>query len=83
MKDNMTDLQMIQSPLDWPSYPFLPIKRYHNHNIETAVLWTGSLLKATAANIWDLPKTKEEFIALPGITYQSVESMLADKWIVD
>lgn len=81
----MTDKEMIENPLNWPRYPFLPVKRYRKPGelADCRVIWVGARTRLVEANLFALPKTKEDFLALPYTEYANIEAVLADGWVVD
>lgn len=80
------DRAMMRNPDNWPVWPYLPLKRgdYSLENRNLGILWVGTNgLTVHFCYLFDLPKTAEEFKALPSQTYESVDEILADGWIVD
>lgn len=81
----MTDIEMIKDPTRWPSYPFLPVKKLNG----TPTVYDFGLVHAarptivTEANLFRLPATYEQYKALGGKQYESIEALVADGWIVD
>lgn len=78
-------LKMIKTPDEWPAWPYLPIKRRDPNGgwPDCRLLWIGAPNRVVEANLFALPKTKEEFLALPYTQYDSPEAIVADGWIVD
>src|SRR5437016_1239090 len=56
------DLQMIQSPGLWPKWPFLPVKRWINNDMETGIILAcqGQSSTVFILNLFRLP-TKGTF----------------------
>lgn len=80
----MKDLQMIENPDNWPAWPYLPMKRYvEGKGLQTRLLWLGRPNTLFEANLFHLPKTKEEFLLLPHQEYSSPEEILQEGWVVD
>lgn len=74
-KEPMTDLQFMQSPLVWPRWPVLPLKRHRDHNLECAFLYAEGTPKVYLGDIHaEVNKTKE---------YKTFEEIIADGWRVD
>ena len=87
------DLLFFATPRLWPQHPFLPIVRrpVEGDDCECGVLYDAVSasglygLSATVflTNIFTLPPTEAEFLALPQCVYDTVEEMAADGWTVD
>ncbi len=81
---------MIENPLHWCRYPFLPIRR-DVANSEDGFPYECALLMATSTpwsiaivcNLFMMPKTMHELLAMKKYRYASTESLLADGWRVD
>ncbi len=79
-------LAMVKDQDRWPCWPYLPVKR-RDKNMESknlGILWigTGGLI-VHHTYLFGMPKTIEEFKAMPKTEYQTHEAMLADGWEVD
>ncbi len=79
------DLLYFTCPDLWPLRPFLPVKRYPvDRSPEYGVLYdavhaSGTYgLSATVflTNLYGLPQTEAEFLALPHQTYDSAEGVI-------
>lgn len=90
--DYFKHIDFVNHPEKWPKPPFLPmLKRvFHPDGVEAVserlhgVIYRDySLTTVKDVNLFMLPPTKEEFAALEGWTYASVEEMVADGWEVD
>lgn len=79
------DKKMISNPLDWPSWPFLPIKRWQENasQLETALIYVKDPLRVVTGNLFHLPKDYEKFRELPAVEYDTIDAILADGWVVD
>jgi hypothetical protein len=91
-KQTDRDTVMMSSPLKWPRWPYLPIKKWVNYTWETALLWAGDWKSDTElrakvgvyrAYLFALPSTLEEFKATRKEEYNSIAELQADGWIVD
>lgn len=81
------DIQHIRQEDSWSNWPVLPVKR-HNRNQphglpDCGVLYAGRGVVVFMANMWALPKTEAEFLALKTYRYESAEAMVDDGWLVD
>lgn len=78
---------MMQDQSRWPRWFFLPVKRWVGHDLQCGVLHRqhpGPVRpQVVRANIFNLPQTREEFLALPKHDYGSFDSLLDDGWEVD
>ena len=82
---------MFASPKRWPCYPFLPVKRRTDNGDQLGLLYDAIGVsrtygyKATVflANLFGLPKTEDELLALPKCVYDIFEELVDDGWIVD
>jgi len=85
---------LVADPTSWSKWPYLPVKRgdYFNDPNSMGVLYNP--IKKTLpveavrpvviiCNLFMLPKTYKEFLELPRFSYNSVETMMEDGWIVD
>ncbi len=86
MTGDPRDKAMMQDCLQWPAWPYLPVKRKNNslEDRNLGVLWVGSSgLTVHHVYMFDLPPTAEEFKKMPSTVYKDLDSLLADGWIVD
>jgi hypothetical protein len=81
------DARFIRRTLDWPAYPFLPMRRKQEKvRPDTGVLVDSKGNTVYLINMFGL---KEHFDSGKSLTdiqkieYQSVEELLADGWMVD
>lgn len=79
------DVDMINNSFDWPCFPYLPMKRYTKDGSwpECGLIWSGAPLRVVNANMFHLPPTAEDFMALPHKEYADAAAMVADGWMVD
>jgi hypothetical protein len=79
------DRGMILHPNLWPKWPYLPVKRRLEGGSfpETGVIWIGTKFNIYFVNLFDMPKSAEEFKATNHIPYNNVDELIADGWIVD
>lgn len=87
------DLLYFATPRLWPQHPFLPIVRRFvgSDDCDCGVLYDAHSvsglygLSATVflTNLFQIPPTEAEFLALPKCVYDTVEEMAADGWTVD
>lgn len=92
LKVRKRNLIMMADPRSWPTWPVLPLVRRHADGTEEqgalydAVGRCGRYgLSATVffCNIFLLPGTLDEFLALPHETYDTPEEVYAAGWRVD
>ena len=83
--EEQRDIQMIKRPDEWPQWPFLPIKKYADGGgwPKMAIIQASDPCTIIEANLFNLPKAEGDFKALPRKTYQSVEDVVTDGWVVD
>lgn len=82
----MRDIDMIKNVADWPAWPYLPIKRpakVWGQWPECRTICAEEPLTVIEVGMYGLPKTREEFDALPRQKYESAEAIVADGWVVD
>jgi hypothetical protein len=89
--DRGRHLLFLATPALWPSWPFLPLVRRRPGGAEEL----GLLFDAAAAGVPDrryavrhanlflLPATLAEFLALPAEIYDSAEAVFAARWRID
>lgn len=71
---------MMLVPLRWPSWPWLPLKRYvRDHGApEVAMMYAGDTTPNCKVRLWTgYPR------ASVTKTYDNVDALLADGWVVD
>lgn len=75
----------------WPVWPFLPVIRRTNGLDELGVLFdalhacgqTGFSATVFLTNLFTLPPTRDQFLALPREVFDTVDEVLAAGWRVD
>jgi hypothetical protein len=86
------DLTVMTTPGLWPAWPMLPlVRRYPNGRLDCGLLYdtrgaprlTGLAATVFLANLFLLPRTLDEFLALPRETYDNFEEVVAAGWRVD
>jgi hypothetical protein len=80
----------LSTPALWSCWPFLPVVRRGKERAEFGVLVDSRSLGLTGlsatvffANIFQLPDTLTEFLALPHETFDSVDEVAAAGWCID
>ena len=84
-------LLVVATPALWPAWPFLPVVRrtagHEEHGLLFDAMGTASKAgySATvfACNLFLLPPTFEEFLALPKEVYDQAEELIDAGWRVD
>ncbi len=84
-------LLVVATPALWPAWPFLPVIRRTAGREELGLLFdamgtsskTGYSATVWFANLFLLPPTFEEFLALPKEVYDIVEELINAGWRVD
>jgi hypothetical protein len=78
-------LAFLANPARWPAYPFLPLLKgdFGEGTDEVGVLYADGKPVIYRTNLFTLPKTVEEFRALPQSCYGSFADILADGWRID
>lgn len=79
------DAGFIDRPLDWPQYPYLPVKKpaKDGFGYDFGVIFLKHRYTVFEAYLFSLPQTEEGFNALPKHEYKSAAEIVADGWIVD
>ncbi len=86
------DLLYFGQPDLWPLRPFLPVMRYPVEGPrEYGVLYDAVHASGTYGysstvwftNLFDLPATEAEFLALPHHCYDNPEELASDGWVID
>lgn len=76
---------MILDPYKWP-HMSLPLKRFRNGHMETALLWAG-MNRLSEDEPLQIKANTTLFGNLPGgpdfIDYDNVDALLDDGWVVD
>jgi hypothetical protein len=79
----ISDKGFILDPNQWPSWPFLPLKRSTDHWPETGFMMEGKFT-IYVLNMFSLSSMNEvEFANCKKYEYPNVDALLADRWIVD
>jgi hypothetical protein len=84
-------LLLVSTPMLWPAWPFLPVIRRTAGREELGLLFdamgtaskTGYSATVFFANLYLLPPTFEEFLALPKEVYDAAEELIGNGWRVD
>jgi len=76
------DIQMMSSPLDWPRWPRLPMKRRtDNGQIEVGVMLA---MEGQLSTVWLVTMfSKIDPETTPKIEYTDYDAVADDGWIVD
>jgi hypothetical protein len=86
------NLLFLRHPRLWPLWPFLPlVRRRPGADEEHGVLYdalhargqTGYSATVFVTNLFCLPPSVEQFLALPHETYDTAEEVYAAGWRVD
>lgn len=83
------DLSFVKDPDQWPSWPLCPLIKRKDGTTTVGVLVSDEETvthgKPTVylCNMWDFPKTAEEWSKVPSVKYESFAEMLQDGWQVD
>jgi hypothetical protein len=84
-------LLYLREPRLWPRWPFLPVVRDSDSGRACGLLYdfphTSGRLGYSATviltNLFALPRTEEEFLALPKEVYDTAEEVYGAGWRVD
>ncbi len=83
-------LMMLRDQDRWGMWPYLPLKRPGIGMPECVLVWAYTTdpeekhpIPIYKAYLYQLPKTKEEFLATKLKEYASFEALVADGWVVD
>ena len=85
-------LRFLHEPRLWPTWPYLPlVRRRPGAEPEFGVLYdalhaagrTGLSATVFLCNVFLLPPTEDEFLALPRETYDTAEEVVDTGWSVD
>jgi hypothetical protein len=91
-KATARDLFFFQNPQLWQTWPFLPVVRRHASGaMDYGVLYdalhatghTGYSSTVLLTNLFLLPETEAELLALPKETFDTAEEMAEAGWRVD
>ena len=79
--DKMSELQMMQSPDEWPNWPVLPVKR----SGQIGCMFEGKNNQARPTvfliNMWQLVHSNIDDVER--VEYGSLEEVVSDGWVVD
>ena len=84
-------LRFATTPALWPAWPFLPVVRHARGVIDLGLMFdargacglTGYSATVFLTNVFALPPTLDQFLALPKEVFDSGEELLANGWRVD
>ncbi|MCE9564283.1 MAG: hypothetical protein K8U57_19745 [Planctomycetes bacterium] len=83
-------LLFLGTPPLWSAWPFLPVVRRNKGHEELGVVFdsksaglTGYSAAVFLTNLFLLPRTLPEFLALPREVFDSIEELMAAGWQVD
>jgi hypothetical protein len=84
-------LLFVTTPALWPAWPFLPVVRHARGVTDLGLVFdargacglTGYSATVFACNLFALPPTLDQFLALPKEVFDGGEELLADGWRVD
>ena len=91
-KIRVRNLLFLTTPDLWPLWPFLPlVRRRPEREDELGLIYdvfhvtgrTGRSATVYIANLFQIPSTEREFLALPNEVYDSAEEIFAGGWRVD
>ena len=86
------DLVFMSTPSLWEQWPILPVvRRRADGEMDTGLMYdtrgatrlAGLAATVFLGNIFMLPRTLDEFLALPRETYDTFEEVVAAGWRVD
>lgn len=86
------DLLYFITPELWPLHPFLALVRYRpDGEMDCGILYdvrdkpqlAEYRFTVLLTNIFHLPKTEDEFLALPSERFENVEALAEAGWVVD
>ena len=83
-------VMFVATPALWPSWPFLPVVRRSNGHEELGVMFdsrsaglTGLSTTIYFTNLFSLPASLNDFLALPHETFDCAEEVAQAGWLVD
>src|SRR5579884_1801563 len=87
------DFHFFENPSLWPHYPYLPLTRQaaDGHKRQLGLLFDargvlgryGFTCTVFLVNLYLLPATEAEFLALPRCVYDTFAELAEDGWAVD
>ena len=82
--DERDNLLMIQTPQEWPQWPWLPIKKWSDtrREMDCAVINAGNLTTIWHTNLWALSR-RTTFEDVSKTQFDSAEAIVAAGWVVD
>ena len=83
--------QFLTNPTLWVCWPFLPVVRRGEHDQELGVLFdartvcdlTGYFATVLKTNLFLMPRTVLEILALPREVFDTAEELLEHGWRID
>lgn len=89
--DPARQLLFVATPALWPAWPFLPVTRRGRGVTELGLLFdargacglTGYSATVFACNLFALPPSLDQFLALPREVFDDAEELVAAGWAVD
>lgn len=91
-KATARDLYFFNHPEEWTTWPFLPVvRRRADGEMDCGVLYdalhatgrTGYSCTVVLSNLFLLPETEVELLALPREVFDTPEELAAAGWVVD
>jgi hypothetical protein len=87
----LRQLRYLREPRLWPQWPFLPVVRDSNSGRECGLLYDfahvsgrlGYSATVVLCNLFELPRTEEQFLALPKEVFDTPEEVYDAGWRVD
>jgi len=84
-------LLFVTTPALWPAWPFLPVTRHSRGVTDLGLMFdargvcglTGYSAAVFAANLFALPPTLDQFLALPREVFDVAEELIRAGWRVD
>jgi hypothetical protein len=79
------------TPALWPAWPFLPVTRHGRGVTDLGLMFdargacglTGYSAAVFVCNMYDLPPTLDQFLALPKEVFDAAEELIRAGWRVD
>lgn len=89
--DSARFLLFVTTPALWPAWPFLPVVRPARGVVELGLMFdargvcglTGYSATVFAANLFALPPTFAQFLALPKEVFDCGEDLIRAGWRID
>ena len=85
------DRLFVSAPALWPHWPFLPVVRPGPGGAECGLMYdalhaagrAGFSATVFLCNLFELPPSAAEFLAMPRRVYDTADELLADGWRID